>query len=380
MSPQQPETSKSPRSTERGHGKIKLAATAGVALTIAALGGYVVSGGQLSDYLKGGSLIAKAEAASPGGGATGSAQATTTRWVAAAPGRVEPKDGLIRIGAPQIGRIAEVIVSVNDKIEEGEMLVRLDDAEFRAKLAAAETEAGARMRERDNANLSNSRSDVRKAEDEVYEAERAVTGARIELDSMLLSKRRNEVGQRDVDDARRRLQDAEARLKKDRVKVAKALAKSNIGEPTRIESGLSAARSDVAIADALLDKTRIRAPRSGTVLEVNAKDGEIVAPSPELPLIVIGDLTSLRVKTEVNETDVAKIKVGQKAFVKTVAFPGQEFVGTVSAIAPSLGAPKLGGRGPRRATDVDVLEVTIDLDGDTVLRSGMRVDAFFLGN
>lgn len=374
MSPQQPETSKLARPIRRGRGKFTRAAMAGVVLTVAALGG------QLTDYFGKASLIATAYAASPNGAAAGGAQATTTRWVAAAPGRVEPKGGLIRIGAPQIGRIGEVIVSVNDRIEDGEMLVRLDDAEFRAKLAAAETEAGARMRERDNANLSNSRADVRKAEDEVYEAERAVTGARIELDSMLLSKRRNEAGQRDVDDAWRRLQDAEVRLKKDRVKVAKALAKSNIGEPTRIESGLSAARSDVAIADALLDKTRIRAPRAGTVLEVNAKDGEIVAPSPDLPLIVIGDLSSLRVKTEVNETDVAKIKVGQKAFVKTVAFPGQEFAGTVSAIAPSLAAPKLGGRGPRRATDVDVLEVTIDLDGATALRSGMRVDAFFLGN
>ncbi|MCB1521504.1 MAG: HlyD family secretion protein [Hyphomicrobiaceae bacterium] len=346
-----------------------------MALTIAGLGGYLISGSKL--FGSGEKSETKSASAVDNGGGTAVAATSKTTWVAAAPGRVEPNAGAIRIGAPQIGRVADVLVAVNDKVEDGELLIRLDDAEYRAKLAAAETEAGARMRERDAANLSSSRADVRKAEDDVYDAERAVTGARIELDEMLRSRRSGEASSRDVDDARRRMTDARARLKRERVSVAKAQAKSNLPEPSRAESGLSAARSDVAIADALLDKTRIRAPKAGTVLEVHAKVGEIVAPSPELALIVIGDLSSLQVKAEVSESDISKIKIGQKAFVKTTAFPGQQFQGRVSAISPSLAAPKLGSRGPRRPTDVDVLEVTVDLDGQTPLLPGMRVDAFF---
>jgi len=348
-----------------------------MALTIAVLGGYLVSGSKLlGGYDSGKSEVAKAGTYG-GGSGTAIAADNKPNWVAAAPGRVDPTGGSIRIGAPQVGRVAEVLVAVNDKVEEGELLVRLDDAEYRAKLAAAETEAGARLRERDAANLSSSRSDVRKAEDDVYEAERAVTGARIELDEMLKARRSGEASSRDVEDARRRLSDAKARLKRERISVAKAQAKSNLPEPSRIESALSAARSDVAIADALLDKTRIRASKSGTVLEVNAKVGEIVAPTPELAMVVVGDLTSLQVKAEVSEADVSKIKIGQRAFVKSSAFPGQHFTGNVAAIAPSLAVPKLGARGPRRPTDVDVLEVTIDLDGQTPLLPGMRVDAFF---
>lgn len=374
MSLKQPKDTGELMPTAKRSSRTAIAMFAGVAITVAALGGYLASGASLFAYAQGGGSAVKADAANPAVAKSD----TATRWVAAAPGRVEPKDGLVRIGAPQIGRIGELLVAVNDRVEAGEMLVRLDDAEYRAKLAAAETEAGSRMRERDAAGLSSSRADVRKAEDEVFDAERTVTGARIELDTMLKSRRKGEANDQNVDDARRRLADAEKRLKTERTNLAKAEAKANIGEPSRIESGLSAARSDVAIADALLDKTRIRASKAGTVLEVNVKDGEIVAPSPELPLIIIGDLSSLRVKTEVSETDTAKVKVGQKAFVKTAAFPGQEFAAKVSAIAPSLAAPKLSGRGPRRATDVDVLEVTLDLEGQTALRPGMRVDAFFL--
>lgn len=373
MSLQQPNEPNAAPPQADGPSKTTLALLAGVALTFAALGGYLVSG---STIFQGdvSSSAANADDAKPASAAKPDA---ATRWVAAAPGRIEPNSGLVRIGAPQVGRITEVMVSANDAIEDGELLVRLDDAEFRAKLAAAETEAGSRLRERDKASLSSSRSDVRDAEDAVYDAERAVTGARFELDTMLKLKRKGEASQRGVDDARRRLVDAKTRLKNEKMKLAKAQTKSNLDEPGREESALSAARSEVAIADAMLDKTRIRAPRAGTILEVNSKEGEIVAPSPEAPLIVIGDLSSLQVKTEVGEADVSKIKIGQKAFVKTIAFPGKEFEGTVSQISPSLAAPKLGGRGPRRATDVDVLEVTIDLDNPSDLRTGMRVDAFF---
>ena len=67
-------------------------------------------------------------------------------WVAAAPGRVEPKSGEIRIGTSLLGRVAEVMVKPDDKIEQGDLLIRLDDAEARAKLGAAETQAEAASR------------------------------------------------------------------------------------------------------------------------------------------------------------------------------------------------------------------------------------------
>ena len=103
----------------------------------------------------------------------------------------------------------------------------------------------------------------------------------------------------------------------------------------------------------------------------------MVSPSPELALAVIGDMSLVRLKAEVDEFDVAKIKVGGKVVVKSNAYPGREFEGRVAQLAPTLASPKFALRGARRPTDVEVLEVTIDLNGDVPLLPGMRADAFF---
>ncbi len=299
-------------------------------------------------------------------------------WAAAAPGRIEPKSGQVRIGSGLLGRIAEVTVKVNDVVEEGEMLIRLDDEEARARLQAAETEAASRKRERDAQSLDKAREDLRKAEDGVFAAERQLTNARFGLEYELQAKRMGVGSDQRVKDARAQVTTAREKLQKERSAYAVAQSKSDVPAPSRLESALQAARSDVAVAEALLEKTRIRAPAAGTILQLPAKVGEMVAPSPEQPLAVIGDMSVVRVKAELDEHDVSKVKVGGKVIVKSNAYPGREFNGTVAEMAPSLATPKVSLRGARRPTDVEVLEVTIDLEGNVPLIPGMRADAFFI--
>ena len=298
-------------------------------------------------------------------------------WVASAPGRVESKSGDIRIGAAVMGRIAEVVVGVNDRAETGEMLIRLEDDEPRARLAAAEAEAGARQRERDAQPATSGREDVRRAEDAVYAAERAVTGARYELDSALLAKRRNGGNDRQVADARSRLTDARERLRREQLALATAQSRSGVPAPSRLDAAVTAARTDVALAQLLLDRTRIRAPIDGTVLGVMGKIGETVSPSPEQPLVIVGDPTVVVVKAEVGERDISKIKIGQRAFVRSPAFPNRDFEGTVTRLAPALGSPHMSARGPRRPTEQEVLEVTVEFENPGPLLPGLRVDTFF---
>ena len=62
----------------------------------------------------------------------------------------------------------------------------------------------------------------------------------------------------------------------------------------RLESSLSLARADLRSAELALERTRVRAPADGTVLNVLAKVGETAVPSPDSALVVFGDLSSLR--------------------------------------------------------------------------------------
>jgi len=298
-------------------------------------------------------------------------------WVAAAPGRVEPRSGQIRLGAPAPGKVEVVAVVINDRVAEGEVLIQLEDKEARARLSAAEAEAAARKRERDAQPITSGRESVSKAEDAVFSAERAVNSARLELDDAIAANRRSPGNTGPVTAARRRLADAKERLRQEQASFASAHAKANVPSPNRLEAALIAARAEVTLAESLLDKTRIRAPIAGKVLQVNAKVGELVAPSPELPLVVMGDVSVMRVRAEVDEADAAKIKLGQRVFVRNNAYPGRDFEGKVVEIAPSLAFPKMGSRGSRRPTDVEVMEVVVDLDGTVPLLPGMRVDAFF---
>jgi HlyD family secretion protein len=96
--------------------------------------------------------------------------------------------------------------------------------------------------------------------------------------------------------------------------------------------------------------------------------------------VVIGNLVSLRVRAEFEERDVSKLRVGQAAVVRSDAFPGKDFEGKVTSLAQSLAPSRLGQRGPRKPTDVDVLEVLIELNGQPPLLPGMRVDVFLRTN
>ncbi|MFO1172866.1 MAG: efflux RND transporter periplasmic adaptor subunit [Hyphomicrobiaceae bacterium] len=298
-------------------------------------------------------------------------------WQAAATGRVEPKVGEIKIGAAALGRVTAVLVEAGDKVKAGDLLVQLDEEELEARARAAKAEVQARRKERDDVDARNkTASDIRKAEDRVSDAEEAFWSAREEVDHLAIDNAGGDAsvlnaGRTKLDQATKELSDARADL-------STLQGDADAPLPTRLESALASARAERAVNEALREKLRIRAPSDGSVLLVDVKAGQTVAPSPEQPLITLGDLTGLRVKAEIEERDAAKVTVNQKVSIKSDAFPGKDFEGKVISIAPTLTPPKLGARGFRQRSDVDVLEFTVEVGNDVPLVPGMRVDVYLL--
>jgi HlyD family secretion protein len=297
-------------------------------------------------------------------------------WAASAPGRVEPAGGEIRMSAQVPGRVTEVLVGVNDKVAAGDLLIRLADEDLAARVNAARAEVAVRKRDRDNETVAKAAQDRRASEDRVADAELKLNFAREDLDRVLKLKRNGTTGTAtEIDKSRDAVTKAGDQAEQARTNLRKVMS-NDAPAPTRLEAALAAARAELSLAEAALERTRIRAPSNGSILQLNARVGETVAPSPENLLVVLGDVTSLRVRAEFEERDIGKVRVGQGAVVRSDAFPGKDFEGSVSSLARSLGPSKLGQRGPRRPTDIDVLEVFIDLTGQPPLLPGMRVDVF----
>jgi HlyD family secretion protein len=299
-------------------------------------------------------------------------------WAASAPGRIEPMGGELRIAAAAPGRIAEVLVSLNDKVAAGDLMIGLDNEELLGRVHAAAANEAVRKRDRDNTDAGGKLGeDRRSGEDSVASSERQLANLREQLDGVMRASRGGSGTSADVQKARDAVTKARERLAQSRVTLRKALSADKLPTPTRQDAALAAARAELSLAEATLERTRIRAPSAGTVLHVAAKVGEIAVPSPEGTLITLGDLSSLRVRAEIEERDVGKVRVGQIAVVRSDAFAGKDFEGKVVSLAKALGPSRLGQRGPRKPSDVDVLEVLIDLEGQPALLPGMRVDVFF---
>src|SRR5262249_2205138 len=97
------------------------------------------------------------------------------------------------------------------------------------------------------------------------------------------------------------------------------------------EAGLQLARGQLDEAGARYQKTFIRSPIDGIVLRKHHRNGESVSNSSTVPdpVLTIGDRSALRVRVDVDETDVNRVKVGQKAYVTADAFGQQKFWGHV---------------------------------------------------
>src|SRR5262245_35935841 len=124
------------------------------------------------------------------------------RWRAGARGRGEPSAGEIKIGAPVMGVIAEVLVKVNDKVFVGEPLIRLVDNEAQARLATAEAQVALRKRSRNDETAPIRAAARRRAEDAVGDADKAIVEAQAGLDKAAVERRAGRASDADLEAAR----------------------------------------------------------------------------------------------------------------------------------------------------------------------------------
>ncbi len=305
----------------------------------------------------------------------GAVRAADTSLVVAA-GRVEPLSENIKIGTQLDGRLAQVPVEEGQSVKKGQILAVLDNADFaaRVRLAAALIQE----REAELLRLQNgSRAEARlEAASQVREAEVLLEHARLERGRRQQILARGAISQSEFDALDREYKAAEARLETLRQRRALVQDETRAEDLLRVRAEIDRARAQKAEAEALLAKTIIRSPIDGTILRRHKQSGESVSTSLSDPILVLGDTSRLRVRVDVDETDVAKIALGQRATIRAAAFGDKALTGKVVKIGSILGRKNVMTDEPTERVDRKVLETLVELDPGQRVPLGLRVDTY----
>ncbi|MCW5809359.1 MAG: efflux RND transporter periplasmic adaptor subunit, partial [Deltaproteobacteria bacterium] len=140
-------------------------------------------------------------------------------------------------------------------------------------------------------------------------------------------------------------------------------------------AAIQLATAELDAARVALDQHTLRAPAAGLVLRRTAEVGQLVTLMTPRPVATIADVTRLEVRAEVDEVDVAAIRVGQKAFATADAFGDRKFPVTVTRLTHELGRKTVRDDDPRARVDTRVLEVMVKFDAvpDVALPIGLRM-------
>jgi HlyD family secretion protein len=252
----------------------------------------------------------------------------------------------IAVGAKVMGRVAWIGVEKGDLVQAGQVLVRLEDSEFRAQvnqatanLAAAEArldqlKAGSRPQEKlkDKAGVMQAEANLKTAEAEYERTEklyRAGVASKAEYDRALAER---DTALAMVESARQSSAMTDIGPRAEEIRAAAAQVQQ-----------MKAAR-DYAITQ--LEATEIKAPIAGTVLQRIVERGEMVSPSAfggsgaRTSVVDLADLNDLQAELDISQTDFARLKMGQRAEIIPEAFPNLRYSGFIAEIAPEANRAK----------------------------------------
>jgi HlyD family secretion protein len=255
----------------------------------------------------------------------------------------------ISVNSKVTGRIAWIGVEKGDKVKAGQVLVRLEDQEFRAQVEQARGAvevAKARLQQLEHGSRP---EEIEQANANLDEALANRANAKATLDRTKPLVVQGVFSKQQLDDAQAKY---DAALQHEQ-SLEKTYRLSKIGpRQEEIESARGAlhqAQGQLAYAESQLEATQIRAPVTGTILERTAEKGELVTAQfasgadtggPRGSVVTLADLTDLQVELDISQNDFAKLGPTQKAVLSTDAYPDREYKGVINEIAPMANRQK----------------------------------------
>ena len=342
----------------------------------------------------------------------------TRNWNSWEGGRIEQvtDDAYVRgdltpLSTKVAGIVRQVNVSDFQAVHQGDLLVQLDDDDYRAQVAQAGAAVAAakaaiennrRQKQLQQAKIDRALAGVSQAQAEISAAQAGIAAAQADLDRTLPERRRQEalittnstthqkVEQVVADDERARAQLVSRQASLEQAKAMLTSSQSAVDAERRgldvlnsqelgLIADLHGREAALTVAQVNLGYTRIEAPADGTVGERQVRPGQLVSPGTQvIPLV---DKTKW-VQANYRETQLTNVKVGDPAELRIDEYPGQVIHGKVIEIAPASGS-QFALLPPDNATGnftkvVQRIPVKIGLDDArlaTQLRPGLSVVA-----
>lgn len=319
-------------------------------------------------------------AAGAGGAATAVRVERVTRGplveLVSVPGEVQPEPELkVPISARVSARIVELPFKEWDTVTKGDLnanppvppsvLVRLDAKDLEATMRSVKARYAAQEAQ---AVVTQARTDSQRAT--IAASEASLEDARRDLDRQKQLLSSDDVSQAVVDTAQTRVDEMAARQTAARYDVTAAEQELIV-----LQHQLAAAEAEIARAQEDLNNTVITSPIDGVVTRVRMKVGELAIVGVEnnalTNIMEVADLSRMVMIARVDETNVASLKVGQRAAVRMPAYRDEMFEGTVEAVSPATAD---SGRGGQEQLNYFEAKIRLKTDGRRIY-SGLSADA-----
>ncbi len=261
------------------------------------------------------------------------------------------------------GTIQDLAVDVNSQVKVGQLIAKLDQDLFRAKVLQAQAKL-----EDAQANVAKEKAGVKMQKNQIAAS---ISEAKASFENLeekykraselfrreLISREQFDSVKADWEMAASRFKESSARVDETKVKEASIMA---------ARARVKIARAELELAKVQLKRSVIRAPVAGIVIAKNVEAGQTVAASLQSPPIVtIADLTKMKVDAWVDEADIGNVRVGQEVQFQVDSYPGRVFEGEVVKIYPS----------PQIMNNVVTYDTEIHVDNeDLVLKPGMTAN------
>ena len=286
-------------------------------------------------------------------------------------GNIEAHESLLSFKVQ--GRIVDLPVEEGQQVKQDDLLARLEDSDLKQKVRIDEANVAVRQSNLALTMAGTREQEITALQQSVVDAQADFTLKKIDNDRAQQLFSKDEISAQDRDHATTALQRSEAALKSAQQRLDEAQEGSRKEDIAIANANLNQAKANLGLSRINAGYTTLRSPSAGIITVRQAELGEVI--SPGSPVVSLADLDHIWLRSYIAETDLGRIRWGQETTVTTDTYPGKQYHGRISFIAPNAEfTPKSVQTYKERVTLVYRIKIDVE-NPNHELKPGMPADA-----